>query len=412
MKSQNKIAVLILLLTTSVLMWIIPEIVKIATISPTNYPFVYFSSKLKGLCLIDFSNKEYPMQDLKGNKYTTAQMDSLVPLFNFRQLMSEGLLPDSIDGVEITPRLLMSKTVVSHFSPSDFSVPKPALQGMLETMPLRGGLKTPNDLFRIDNEIVFINAESNQVDEEKSQRFAQLLKKRGYQFPTQWAEGNASTRKAYDEGYFCLDNANRLFHIKLVNGKPYIRDTKVSESINIDRFVSYNPSDKRFYGYIFSKEGDLFILEPDSGAYVPHKLDMPRINFREGQIMVMGNLLYWVVSVSDIHGKSYYAMHTESLKLVEQHFIPREPHLWDKTKQFLMPFYISMESYKTAYIYPMFHFSSMGAFILSGLLAIIAFFGCTRGCRTDERLFKVALVALTGIAGMIAVLILPKFSKP
>ena len=391
-------------------MWLVPNIVKKSTISPDDYPFVYFSSRLKTLCLIDFSNEEFPMQDLSGNKYTTEEYDTLLPLFNFRQLMSDGLLPDSLDGIEINPRLLMLKTVILRINPTDFSTPKPKLNGMLESMPLRGNLEMPTDMFRFENKIEFIDAKTNTIDYEKSELFGSMLEKRGYTFPTQWVEGNASTRKSYDEGYFCLDSANKLFHIKLVNGNPYIRDTRVSESIDIDRFVIYNAPDKRFYGFVISKAGELYILEAnDTGTYTPVKIDIPNIDIKKDAILIMGNLLYWNISVNNNEGESYYAVNTSDLKQVANHHIAKTPNAWDKAKDHLFPSYIFTQSNTTDFVYPQFARIKY-PYIAMGIFIILAYI-FTRNLSLKEKAFKLILVALTGLAGLIAIIILPNFRK-
>lgn len=284
MKSYNKLLVVVIIFTTTVLMWVIPPFAKELTKSPVKYPMGYFSSRLERLCLVDFSDKEFPMRDKLGNKYNSDQYDTLLPLFNFRRLVSQGLLPDSMRGVEISPRTLMSKSVVFTHKPIDFQTPHVGLYGLLESMPVRGDLEMPTDLFRIKDRIEFIDAQSNSVDIAKSEKFANMLVKRGYTFPTQWAKGDCNTRKAYDEGYFMLDANGRLFHMKMVNSQPYIKDTKVSDEIDIIHYVPYNAPDKRFYGFVFSRNGGVYILEGDAGIYTPHKIDIPDFDLTSDNI--------------------------------------------------------------------------------------------------------------------------------
>lgn len=410
MKHSNTLLIVIIILATTVLMWAIPPFIKKATVSRTDYPFVYYSSRLKDLCLIDFGDKEYPMQDLSGKRYSSIEFDTLIPLLNYRQLMSDGLLPDSLEGVEISPRILMSKSVVWHFRPAVFSSPNLGLYGMLETMPLRGGLSVPKDLFRIENKMEFIDAETNSVNEEKSQIFADMLAKRGYEFPTKWAVGDANTRKSYDEGYFCLDNANRLFHIKMVNGRPYVRDTGASDSIEIAQYAIHNASDKRFYGFIFSTKGELYILEGRDGKYIPLKLDIPNIDITQDRVMIMGNIFYWTISITTPEGKTFYALRADNLKQIADYHVDRTDNMWDLAKQWLLPFYITMESDNSDYIYPRIKIGGSYSYIVSILLVILSFI-ITKKARLKERVFKILLVAVTGVMGLIAVLILPNFRK-
>lgn len=58
MKLHNRIYIFILLFITLVGMWAIPALVKKATYKPDQYPFVYYSTMLKDLGIIDYKNKK------------------------------------------------------------------------------------------------------------------------------------------------------------------------------------------------------------------------------------------------------------------------------------------------------------------------------------------------------------------
>ncbi|MDR1525892.1 MAG: DUF4857 domain-containing protein, partial [Tannerella sp.] len=56
---------IILIFITLTGLWVIPSFVKKATDSPDNYPFVYYSSIMKELGIIDYRDKKMPLSDLK-----------------------------------------------------------------------------------------------------------------------------------------------------------------------------------------------------------------------------------------------------------------------------------------------------------------------------------------------------------
>lgn len=410
MKHSNRLLVVVIIFATAMVLWALPPIVKKATDSPSEYPFVYYSSVLKELCEIEYGDSERPMTDKSGNRYTTAEFDTLMPLFNYRQLMADGIMPDSIDGVEVTPQILRTKQVVYRYSPTDIHSPKLGLYGLLESMPLRVGLKAPKDLFRIDNNIEFINGQTNDVDYPKSKLFGDMLEKRGYSFPAQWAVGDANTRKAYDEGYFSLDAKGQLFHIKMVNSRPYVRNTLASDKINIAHFSIYPAADKRFYGFILSVEGDVYILEGEAGKYTPLKLDIPRINIDKDQLIVMGNMLYWTISVANESGKEYHALNSTSLLSVDTHQIEHKESLWSEVSRLFFPFYITLEDDNSEYIYPRIIFGSILAWAISIVLAVTLLF-TNRKTKPKERIFRALIVAISGLSGLIALLSLPNFRK-
>jgi hypothetical protein len=139
--SKQIVSWFILFLFTITGIWMIPALVKKATVEPENYPFIYYSSVAKELCIIDYKNKEAPVKEINGKTYTTeAQADSALPLFKFRQLLADGKLPDSIDGHEITVQKIRAKHVFYRFAPTRIRTPQTGLYILYESMPKRLGI--------------------------------------------------------------------------------------------------------------------------------------------------------------------------------------------------------------------------------------------------------------------------------
>lgn len=390
-------------------MWVLPTLVKKITYKPDSYPFVYYSCMLNDLCFIEYSNKKTPMQDTKGNIYTTSQFDSLMPMLNFRQLMSDGRLPDSIKGIAIEPRIIRSKMVNYKYSPNETATPQIGLYILFEAMPKRVGIEMPDDVFRIKDKIEFINTGTNSVNKEKSKLFQAAMDKEGYTFPTQWASGNLNPRKPYDEGYFCLDAKGELYHLKMVNERPYLKNTHISDSIDIAHFAMLEVADKRFYGFLYSKTGEMYIIENEGGGYKTVKLDIDPINLQQDQIILMGNIFDWTVSVITPESKKCYGLDAASLKRIAEHDIDRTPGKWDKVSKWIFPAYITIESKSSDYLLPAFHFTAFTALLINFLLALGI--GLFVQNTTRKRLFNFTFVLITGIAGFVALLILPGLRK-
>jgi hypothetical protein len=404
---KKTIHIILLLFITCVAAWALPALVKKATRVPERYPFIYYSSLLRELCIIDYGDDETPLSTLSGEKFSEAQFDSLLPLLNFRQLMADGHLPDSIDGIEITPPLLRSKSVVFRHNPVDTRTPRPRLHVLFESMPRRVGIEMPGDVFRLEDRLEFIDCETNRVDVEKSTRFQQALERRGYRFPARWSSGNPNPRKAYDEGYFSLDASGRLFHLKMVNGKPYVRDTRVSERVEVDAFSVFEAADKRFYGFLFGKQGDIYILEARDGGYHPLKLDIEPFDARRDRLVIMGNLLYWNVSVTTTAGRDYYALRTSTLERVASHHAAHAPGPWERLSRWTFPFYLTFDDPDSAYVYPRLHFTGWRGGIVHLLLALATGFLVPNNRR--RRLYHSSYILITGVAGLLALLALPRF---
>ncbi|MDR2130124.1 MAG: DUF4857 domain-containing protein [Odoribacteraceae bacterium] len=404
---KTTIHVLLLLFITGIAAWALPALSREATHLPGRYPFIYYSSLLKELCIIDYGDEETPLTTLSGQKYTEAECDSLLPLLNFRQLMSDGKLPDTIDGIEITPPLLRSKSMIFRYNPIAMRSPRLGLHILYESMPRRVGIEMPGDLFRLEKRIEFIHCETNRIDHEKSARFQHALDRRGYRFPARWSSGNPNPRKAYDEGYFSLDHAGHLFHIKMVNGRPYVRDTRVHEHLDPLAFSMLEVSDKRFYGFLFGKAGDVYILEARDGRYHPVPLDLPPFDALRDQLVIMGNLLYWNVSVTTPAGRSYYALRTSTLERVAEHHVTRPPDPSERLAAWIFPFHLTFVSPDSAYLYPRLHINGPYAWLTNILLAaLVAIF--VPGTRR-QRVFHSSYILIMGIAGFFALLALPYF---
>ena len=408
MKHSKLIYSLVLVCVTCVCLWLLPALVRKATYTKDDYPFVQYSSVMREFGLIDYQNKEMPLADMSGRRYNPQQFDSLMPLLNFRQLISDGRLPDSIGGYEATPQLLRSTSIVFRYNPKDAAAPSAGLYILFESMPKRVGFEIPPDVFRLHRDIEFIDAQTNRVDREKSGRFRQALDKAGFVFPAQWSVGNPNPRKAYDEGYFSLDATGDLFHVKMVNGRPYVRDTRAGDGVDILSFSIYESPDKRFYGFIFDRGGNVYILESDEqGGYRPLRLDIDPIDPRRNQISIMGNLLYWTVTVSTPGGRFHYALEKNTLEQADLYEIVRKPNDWDKASKWLFPAYLTFEHGNTAYVVPRLTFTAFHA-LAANLSAAIAALLLAGGNRKRKALLA-AYVFITGLAGLLAAALLPGF---
>lgn len=410
MRFKNIIYVTTLVLTTVITSWSIPALVKKIVYESNGYPLMYYSSRLKELCIIDFREMKDAFRDVKGNVYPRSQYDSLLPLMNYRQLAMNGNLPDSLEGYAMDVKTLRSKQVVYRFRPSDVYSPQPKMGVLLEAMPKRGSLSLPGDYFRMnENEMVFVNAETNSVNDAKSKMFTRELLKKGFEFPAKAFWGNPTVRKAYEEGYFCLDNKGELYHVKMVNGRPFVKNTGVSNQVAVKWFVMREVSDKRFYGYLFGQNGELGIVESnEDGGYRFVKMDVRPVDIAKDDITIMGNLLYWTVRIYNSEAMDCYGLKTSTLESLTTFHQEKEVGTWDKLADFVFPVILSPSSPENGYIgcYVL-HFSAL-AWILSVILALMVFVFMRKKLALQKNLIVSAVVALTGITGVIALILLPK----
>ncbi|MDR3339713.1 MAG: DUF4857 domain-containing protein [Candidatus Symbiothrix sp.] len=405
MKNKESIYILVLLFVTLVALWGIPELVKTATYSNDRYPFVYFSSTEKKLLFKEFDGREDALHDDEGKVYTDKEYDAALPLLNFRQLTVNGEMPDSIDGIAIDPRELRVKQVNFRYGPLNKNTPNPGLYIMYESLPKKAKLESPGDLFRLKNKIEFIDAASNRVNKQKSEQFQTALLKAGYAFPAQWTSGNLNIRKPYDEGYFSLDAQGQLYHIKMVNGRPFIKNTQLDSQIEPAFFAMEEVADKRFYGFLFDKKGNSYILEEDGGKYKTVQLDIDPIHLDADELMIIGNFLYWTVAVQTDKEKHFYALQTETLKRVRYAFVEAKVNKWEDISGKIFPFYLTFRDKHSEYIAPHLHFTAFTAWIANVLLAVLSLFIFHRKSN-KKKIFIGIYTLIFGIAGLVALLIM------
>ena len=410
MKHTKSIYVLMVVLTTLLSMWVLPSLVKKMTDSAKNYPFVYYSSILKELCVMDFVHESETFSDIKGNVYPRADYDSLLPLLNFRQLMMNGTLPDTLEGQAIEPKTIRMKQLVYRFYPSKINTPQTQMGVLLEAMPKRLNLTLPGDYFRMDHEITFIDAETNEVNQVKSDRFTKELVRKGFSFPVKHFWGNPTTRKPYEEGYFCLDSKGQLFHLKMVNGRPFVKNTELGEQLDINWFSMQEVSDKRYYGYLFGNKGEFGIVEStEEGGYYFRQMDIPAIDIQKDDITIMGNMLYWTVRITHPTSADTYALKAGTLEQVSSFHMERTRTLWDKLSEWVFVTSVTPLSEHSTFVSLYFSPISWKAFILNVILAVIYFVCNKKMISLRKRGCMSLYVLLTGIIGLLTlVFVAPK----
>lgn len=402
MKCKNTLLVLIMICTTLAGSWVIPSLVEKMTDESRFYPLMYYSSRLKELCTIDFRTQPDTFYDIKGHSYPRTAYDSLLPLLNAAQLMADGTMPDTIDGHAIDMQSLRKAQVMFRYRPIDMQMPQPAMGTLLESASGRVKLTLPGDYFTLDHAIEFVDAQTNTLLADKSAAFQNEMLKQGFVFPARAYWGNPSTRKSYDEGYFCLDRNNRLFHLKMAGGKPYVRDTQISDSLGIEWFVMNEAADHRHYGFLFGTKGELGLIEPTpKGGYRFHRLDIPAFDPKEQQLSILGNLLYWTVTVTDKNGMHAYALDRESLKCLSSYFLPRQQTAWDKVAAWMFPLRLSLLSDHNAYVGFYFHPGAWCGMLLNAVLALTVWV-LMSGHSVRRRSSFAVWVFLSGLPGWLA----------
>ena len=165
-------------------------------------PNIFYSCMTDDFIVVDGSTRKDP----SGREYTSDEYEQALPFMFFRQLMADGTMPDSIEGVKMETPSISRASSFYRYTPKRLDSPVPTLWPMLESQSGKVNLAMPEDYFRIDKSMEFIIARTNEINEEKSRLFTDALTAEGFIFPADIIAGLPTTRKSCDEGYFITDH--------------------------------------------------------------------------------------------------------------------------------------------------------------------------------------------------------------
>jgi hypothetical protein len=368
--------------------------------SPITKSFILLKSDVRGVNYVD----------PQGKSYSRDEFEQLVPFMNFRQLWASGKLPDSLDGIALVPKQIGLNNITLRVLPAAINARPLQIYPLLESASGRVRLELPPDYFRISDRMEFITSQTNSVNEEKSELFTQALLQEGFKFPSRFIYGNPSTKKPFDEGYFVIDAENKVFHIKMVKGAPFCKQTQIPATLDIV-FMAINETELReFYGLAITRKSEAYLISYDNYKLI--KLPLEDYDQQKDVLQVRGDLFYRTLVVNKEDGLR--AVITDrSYKVVDTYRESRPSQ--DETTagriaSFIFPFSIEIERYNTPFINFYFTFSGARFLILSFLLAVLAFFYLkSREIGVKEGALFYFWVLLTGIYGFIGILAVRDF---
>lgn len=206
---------------------------------------------------------KYRRMNDKGEEFTREEFEQKLPLLNIRQLMISQTLPDTIKGVEMDPKVVSSARSFFRYKPRQMNSPKPGLYPMFESESGRASLTMPEDYFRINSRLEFITAAGNEIDEPKTALFTKAVQQAGFKFPAKMIEGLPTTRKSCDEGYFVVDAADQVFHLKMVKGQPYVKKVTIPKGLTFKHIACVDFRNKQYYCYLIGHDNNIFIITQD-----------------------------------------------------------------------------------------------------------------------------------------------------
>jgi hypothetical protein len=369
-------------------------------------PMVYYSPVSHEFLISKMVDKELFYLDRKGNRYDRDQFEKLTPLMNYRQLVSVGKLPDSLNGVALNIETIRLNNIMMRITTDEIDVKPIPLFPMFESRSGRVRLEIPDDYFRISDRFEFVDCQTNSVIQDKSNLFTEALSKVNFSFPATRIAGNPTNKKPFDEGYFVVDSKNKLFHIKMVKGKPFCKYANNPDSLEI---VYMNISEmplREYYGYLFTKQGEVYLISYDNYKLI--RLPLDNFDMQKENFSFMGDQFYRTISLTS--AKSVRSVVTDKNYKV----IDRYEETWPGNYELpagavaatIFPFTLKLGDASSSFSNFYFKFSGLHSVLISLILTILTYFILRiRKISFKKGWFDLILVLISGIFGFIAVLL-------
>lgn len=386
----------------SALAWILPWLYGFVTPDTRSAPFTLLSEVndqfLNNLPIQDKGS--LAMVDQDGRIYTKNEIDSMLPCFYYRQLLSDGRLPDSLRGRSMSPRDIQNGNFILRFSPRDINRRPAGLYPLLESRSGRVDLEMPSDVFRItDQGIRFIDMETNRIDEKKSRVFTQAMEKKGFVFPAVEIAGNPTTRKEYDNGYLLIDQNRRVFRLMMVKGRPFVRETGIDPSLGMQHAFVVEPRGRQYFGMLTDREHRFYVLD---SQYRLTRVPVEHFDPERQGMTLIGNPFNRTIRIDGSDTVRWYGIAADDSTLIARREQSFPPTVSQRIAEYIFPFTLSFTSPYDNYVYPRIDAFSLRALILNVLLA--ALFIVSRGRKAGA--VPAAVTLLTGVYGFLAIVLL------
>lgn len=394
--------ILLILLTIFVCSIALPKLYWLAFEEPIRKPFVIYSCVDNDFMIFDAATQL--RYDTRGNSYTREEMEEKLPLMYMRQLLISEKMPDSIRGVEMDMKLISKARSTFRLNAKDINSPQPKVFPLFESESGRASLELPEEFFRITWRMEFLNALTNSINEEQSQRFSAALYQKGFQFPAKSISGIPTVRKSCDEGYFITDANDQLFHVKMVHNNPFVYHVELPSNIEKLTWIScIDNKDKLYFGYAIANDQSVYAISQLDYSF--KKIPTEGYNSKTCNLKIYSDYFHYNVIVENDHGVRVQACDKE-FQVVDTYNKQWQTKYEQKGGAIaasIFPFQMSLTSPHSKYIglYPI-NFVGFYWIIVNIIICIIYVLISRRKTHKID-IFDLIIVCISGIYGFIAV---------
>ena len=394
---------------------IMPYFYSLMFVKNTDKDFIYYSEIIDDFAIRTYNaDRNNIYKDKAGNIYTEQEFKQILPQIYARDLSLNNKYTEIINNKIVSAEDMIKynfylSTTADKIDEENIRI---KLIPIFESQSGSASLSMPVDLARIGENITFINARTNKVDTEKSKLFTSELLNNGFVFPVKIFGSNPDVRKSFDAGIFLLDSNNQLFNLKMVESKPVVEKYKADFNNEEIALISIKENQyANFYGFIVSKSGNIYLINTNNTVsryaikdYNPYK-DGLRINI---------NPLHTLINVTkETEQTSYLFYNNQLIKSYTLEIIPTLSGARLYFYNVLFPFSIYGNIYTAAEYLKVEITTNIPASLIFIIILIIIYFIVCRYFKSISKttIIDMAVIALSGIYGFTALLLLQNYKK-
>ena len=353
---------------------------------------------------------KFVYRDQSGKDYSREEFEALIPFIYYKNMELWGKLPLELDGERYDKSTIRAARQVLELKPVDLRDHSPRIQlfPLLESNPGRARLSFPENVFRPDDKLTFINSDYNILDNELTGSFGTALNDAGFVYPAKAVFGRVSILKAFDAGYFLKDSKDQLFHLMKVDGVPKVEQIALPDGLVLRHLSVAENKRRELLGIMLDEAGKIYLLGYGDYRIIP--LDLPDYAPDSMELKIIFNPIYRTAIYSD-NETIHAVVMDKAFKPIDHHartMAMARPRVSDTIWKVATPFALPLRSDTSRYLSLMPELHGWLA-ILGNLIAVgLAYlFLKRRGVTVRRARFDLGLTAMTGLYGLIAICLLP-----
>lgn len=395
---MRAIKAVILSIIVLVLAIFLPRVINSMFGQPTYTARIAYSEVLDKFLVQDYDEKkdEVLYQVEFDKNITLDEFMEALPFRFYSYLISKDKFPKLFSEWANAEKIRENSQVLN-IKTDNFNQKFLPLYTLFESQPKYLKLQFNQYAIKSNNDgIEFIDLENLEENATMSTKFSLAMRDVGFKFPLKLYFTNPTTKKPLDEGAFVVDNNDKVFHIKMISGKPFVKDTSIKNSDIKMIFITENLR-KEFYGALVDESGVYLI------SYDNYKLIKLPSNEYNPKTMT------FYLGINPISKMSIIEMpdKVKAYKLNSDYTVQREfiyPLKIDKTAQEIEKFLFLFEIQRADGYNFRLEFSKFSTlalmlnFILLAIYLLIFY-------KKDRSNFKIFLIAISGVYGFIAAIL-------